>query len=136
MRAYPYCQLKYICWRSFCQHFLIFICTHQAHNENFSNHQNFAKNRLFHFADHMLCHMCATKKNFENFLNWYHISFQINFGWPEYITGRYKPAGSPNMPKTRPQKKISYVREDFANIFSYLYAHIRHIMKNFQTIKI
>ena len=38
------------------------MCTHQAHNENFSNHQNLAKNRLFHFAGHMLCHMCATKK--------------------------------------------------------------------------
>ena len=62
MRAYPYCQLKYTYWRSFCQYFLIFICTHQAHNENFSKHQNLAKNRLFHFAGHMLCHMGATKK--------------------------------------------------------------------------
>ena len=62
MRAYPYCQLKYTYWRSFCQYLLIFICTHQAHNGNFSEHQNLAKNRLFRFAGHMLCHMCATKK--------------------------------------------------------------------------
>ena len=64
MRTYPYCQLQYICWRSFCQHFLIFICTHQAHSENFSNHQNLAKNRLFHFAGHMLCHIYVQQKNF------------------------------------------------------------------------
>ena len=60
MRAYPYCQLKYTYWRRVCQYFLIFICTHQAHNEFFSKHQNLAKNRLFDFAGHMLCHKCAT----------------------------------------------------------------------------
>ena len=109
MRAYLYCQLKYTYWRSFCQYFLIFICTHQAHNENFSEHQNLAKNRLFHFAGHMLCHMCATKKIFEIFFNWYHISSQINFDRPEHNIGRYRPAGSQKMPKKRPQKKISYL---------------------------
>ena len=62
MRAYPYYRLKYTYWGSVCQHFLIFICTHQAHNENFLEHPNLAKNRLFHFAGHMLCHMCAAKK--------------------------------------------------------------------------
>ena len=108
MRAYLYCQLKYTYWRSFCQYFLIFICTHQAHNENFSEHQNLAKNRLFHFAGHMLCHMCATKKIFEIFFNWYHISSQINFGRPEHNIGRYRPTGSQKMPQKRPQKKISY----------------------------
>ena len=62
MRAYPYYRLKYTYWGSVCQHFLIFICTHQAHNENFPEHPNLAKNRLFDFAGHMLIHMCATKK--------------------------------------------------------------------------
>ena len=67
MTAYLYCQLKYTYWRSVCQHFLIFIRTHQAHNENFPKHQNLAKNRLFCSARHMLCHMCATKKNLDFF---------------------------------------------------------------------
>ena len=106
MKAYPYCQLKYTYWRSFCQHFLIFICTHQAHSENFPEHQNLAKNRLFQFAGHMLCHMCATKKILRYFFYWYHICFQINFGRPKHITGRYRPAGSQKMPKKRPQKKF------------------------------
>ena len=69
MKAYPYRQLKYTYWGSICQQFLIFICTHQAHNENFPEHPNLAKNRLFHFAGHMLCHMCATKKEIEIFFN-------------------------------------------------------------------
>ena len=108
MKAYPYCQLKYTYWRSFCQYFLIFICTHQAHNGNFSEHQNLAKNRLFRFAGHMLCHMCATKKIFEIFFKKYHISLQINFGRPEHVIGHYRVAGSQKMLKKRPQKKISY----------------------------
>ena len=109
MRAYPYCQLKYTYWRSFCQYFFIFICTHQANNEFFSKHQNLAKNRLFDFAGHMLCHKCATNFFFEIFFNVYHISSQINFGWPEHNIGRYRPTGSQKMPKKLPQKKLSYM---------------------------
>ena len=109
MRAYLYCQLKYTYWRSFCQYFLIFICTHQAHNENFSEHQNLAKNRLFHFAGHMLCHMCATKIIFEIFFNWYHISSQINFDRPEHNIGRYRPTGSQKMPKNDLKKKFKWL---------------------------
>ena len=108
MRAYPYCQLKYTYWRRVCQYFFIFICTHQAHNEFFSKHQNLAKNRLFDFAGHMLCHKCATNFFFEICFNIYHISSQINFGWSEHNIGRYRPAGSQKMPKKRPQKKVSY----------------------------
>jgi len=41
----------------------------QAHTIIFSEHQNLAKTALFHFTGHMLCHMGATKKFFEIFLD-------------------------------------------------------------------
>ena len=105
---YHHCEIflhtKTIIW----DNFYILRSAQQAHTIIFSEHQNLAKTALFHFTGHMLCHMGATKKIFEIFLDWYHICFQINFGGPKHITGRYRPAGSSKIPKKRPQKKISY----------------------------
>ena len=111
MKAYPYCQLKYTYWRSFCQHFLIFIRTHQAHNENFPKHQNLAKNRLFHFAGHMLCHMCATKKKLRFF------SIDTISLFKSILTGRNIILAGINPPEVKkcPKndlKKLSYFKKE------------------------
>ena len=66
MRAYPSCQPKYTYWRSFCQYFIIFICTHQAHNGKFSEHQNLAKIDYFTLLV-ICCATCVQQKKFRDF---------------------------------------------------------------------